>query len=225
MVTFAEYFAQQLRDDHTALKCAGCYRRKPRLEFRETPWHGRSARCKFCEGYDYRATWSYELRWQLGQEKERFRGLSRGLEAVRRQRDELAFRARILRAMHGVAEDYAFRYAESAGHARRSAARYRSAWLSARKRATEATVRHDAEVRRSKSFVDELRPSVQRRMTELRRVRAFADDVRQIHGWAFTGEEGQHRDRLRVVYGCLYELWEAEREGRAYVPLIRRDTR
>ena len=57
------------------------------------------------------------------------------------------------------------------------------------------------------------------------RARALVADVRQIHGWAFTGTEDQHRERLSIVYGCLYELWAAEREGRAYVPLNQRNFR
>ncbi|WP_282203918.1 hypothetical protein [Kitasatospora fiedleri] len=57
------------------------------------------------------------------------------------------------------------------------------------------------------------------------RARGFADDVQQLYGWAFAGEEHQHRDRLHLVYGCMHEWLAAEREGRAYVPLSNRDGR
>ena len=54
------------------------------------------------------------------------------------------------------------------------------------------------------------------------RERAFIADVRSIHGWALAGDEGQCHARLQVIYGCLYELWAAEREQRAYLPYLHR---
>ncbi|MFD8315916.1 hypothetical protein [Kitasatospora purpeofusca] len=166
MVTFAEYLAEQARNDRTALKCPRCYRRRPRLEFRETPWHGRAASCKQCEGFDYRRVWVDDVRWRLAQEQERVRGLRRGLEAVRRQRDAVhdavhvadeddvtdwqrGYRACAERAVSalngsltatGVAHRWEMDEMERVGLERmRRADRFELAWTSARRRAGIAT--------------------------------------------------------------------------------------
>ncbi|MFJ9694918.1 hypothetical protein [Kitasatospora sp. NPDC101183] len=51
---------------------------------------------------------------------------------------------------------------------------------------------------------------------ELARLRAFVDEVRELNGWAFTGEPDQHRERLGRVWSALYELWDSEHAGRPY---------
>jgi hypothetical protein len=68
------------------LKCVRCYLRKPRTDFRETPWHGRAAACTSCEGFrwlDYR----YEQqRWELEQERAKVVMLVRHIQRLRMQR-------------------------------------------------------------------------------------------------------------------------------------------
>lgn len=79
MTTFADYFAEQLRNDRTALYCTGlCYRRKPRDQFRETAWHGRAARCRDCEGgRAWDISYNERQAWLLEQERARTRMLRR----------------------------------------------------------------------------------------------------------------------------------------------------
>ncbi len=141
MVTFAEYYAQQLRDDRTALRCAGlCRRRKARREFRETPWHGRAAACKFCDHYaDER-----KHTWELEQARGRTRALRMGLEKARQQRDAQAARAASAAALARVSNGYSFRYAELAHRARAE-----------RDEAREAVVTYRAEVRRLQDEFEE----------------------------------------------------------------------
>jgi hypothetical protein len=69
-----------------ALKCVQCRRRKDREDFRETPWHGRAAACKRCEGM--RLTDEYALldRWLLEQERAKVRMLIRHVQRLRLQR-------------------------------------------------------------------------------------------------------------------------------------------
>ncbi|OKI19285.1 hypothetical protein [Streptomyces sp. CB03911] len=67
----------------TDLLCAGCHRFHPRESFRETPWHGRAANCKFWDHY----AMEREHAWKLEQERAKARGLRRGMEMLRRQRD------------------------------------------------------------------------------------------------------------------------------------------
>lgn len=77
--------------DPSALLCTGlCRRRKPRSEFRETPWHGRAAECNYCEsfGRDCGAEWSERVwaarqSWLLEQERQRTRMLRRHIERLR----------------------------------------------------------------------------------------------------------------------------------------------
>lgn len=59
--------------------------------------------------------------------------------------------------------------------------------------------------------------------TSRARLRAFADEVGQLHGWTFTGEPDQYRERLRRVWAALYELWGSERESQPYRGLLDRD--
>ncbi|MFF3312499.1 hypothetical protein [Streptomyces sp. NPDC002952] len=113
----------------------------------------------------------------------------------------------------------------SAGKARKSTDRYRLAWLSARRRAAdEANMGLEAldrERARQASFVAELQPTLRARMGELRRHRAFADEVRQILGW--THVDGNWREQhMPALYDARHELDSAQREGRAFVPNIER---
>jgi hypothetical protein len=69
------------------LLCVGlCRRRKDRNDFRETPWHGRAAQCKRCEGMQ----WVDELRlrtsWELEQERAKVATLVRHVGRLRLQR-------------------------------------------------------------------------------------------------------------------------------------------
>jgi hypothetical protein len=70
----------------TRLKCVRCYRRKPRTDFRETPWHGRAAACQSCERFTFWDLHSARAQWQLEQARETARGLRRGLRLVRAAR-------------------------------------------------------------------------------------------------------------------------------------------
>jgi NAD-dependent SIR2 family protein deacetylase len=70
----------------TRLKCTRCLRRKPREEFRETPWHGRAAACQECERFR-RIDHLYERqRWELEQQREKVRMLIRHVQRLRLQR-------------------------------------------------------------------------------------------------------------------------------------------
>ncbi|MEU7243389.1 hypothetical protein [Streptomyces sparsogenes] len=83
MTTLA-YAIHTLYDkDPTALKCAGlCRRRKPRADFRETPWHGRAAACRSCEGVTYWDAYRERQAWQLEQERAKVRMLRRALKSA-----------------------------------------------------------------------------------------------------------------------------------------------
>jgi hypothetical protein len=70
------------------LLCVGlCRRRKPRTEFRETPWHGRAARCLRCESWssgEARAKEEYERQaWELAQAREKLRTYQRYARALK----------------------------------------------------------------------------------------------------------------------------------------------
>jgi hypothetical protein len=97
--------------------------------------------------------------------------------------------------------------------------RYRLAWLSARRRAADEAnfgmEALDRERARQASFVAELRPIVSQRMTELRRLRAFADDVIAVRGWCMDGE-GDARRFLTAIYDSTYELESSKREERSF---------
>ncbi|MFJ3248346.1 hypothetical protein [Streptomyces sp. NPDC086782] len=80
MTTLADAVYRAARDDRTALLCTGlCRRRKPRTDFRETPWHGRAAECWGCETWGSRQLLlAYEQqRWELEQTRERLRMYAR----------------------------------------------------------------------------------------------------------------------------------------------------
>ncbi|MFB7671317.1 hypothetical protein ACFC26_07850 [Kitasatospora purpeofusca] len=234
MVTFAEYLAEQARNDRTALKCLRCYRRRPRLEFRETPWHGRAASCRYCEGFSADARAEVEARWWLAQEQERVRGLRRGLEAVRKQR---AVQGMLLRHLGTLASalDWSTsclscaRVLDSSVQETVRADRYRSAWLSARRRASSwqrlyrallaerehrlgtgpwVTLRgHQAAMRRA----------AKRHAADDARARAFVAELDMYHDWTFVGEPNQYRDRLRLMFASLIEYNSAVRNGRRFI--------
>lgn len=101
--TLADAIQAQFERDHPngrgTLLCVHCRRRKSRTDFRETPWHGRAAACKSCEGMTWLALQYEELRWKLEQERERTRGLRRGLALVRRVQLYRHYRQRYVLAM------------------------------------------------------------------------------------------------------------------------------
>lgn len=69
------------------LLCVGlCRRRKDREDFRETPWHGRAASCKSCEGWRYRDELYERQRWALEQERAKVVMLIRHVQRLRLQR-------------------------------------------------------------------------------------------------------------------------------------------
>ncbi|MFE6493390.1 hypothetical protein [Streptomyces sp. NPDC057748] len=81
MTTFGAYLAAHRQDDRTYLKCIGlCLRRRPREEFRETPWHGRAAACVRCETFPGPAGRSI---WQIEQEERVYRELEQAREKLR----------------------------------------------------------------------------------------------------------------------------------------------
>ncbi|MFD4699795.1 hypothetical protein [Streptomyces niveus] len=77
--------------------------------------------------------------------------------------------------------------------------RYRLAWTSARRRAS-----------REANFATE---ALALQDAELRRLRAFVEEVRDVRGWAMDGT-GTYRTHLVPIYDALHELEEAQREGR-----------
>jgi hypothetical protein len=57
-----------------------------REDFRETPWHGRAAACKSCEGWRYRDELYERQRWELEQERAKVVMLIRHVQRLRLQR-------------------------------------------------------------------------------------------------------------------------------------------
>ncbi|MFB7823846.1 hypothetical protein [Streptomyces hydrogenans] len=94
MTTFGTYLASYRENDRTHLLCVGlCRRRKPRTEFRETPWHGRAASCWNCEtfpGAAGRSRWQIESdereRWRHAQTREKLRAYQRYARLLRMER-------------------------------------------------------------------------------------------------------------------------------------------
>jgi hypothetical protein len=108
--TLADAVRDQFKRDHphgkNALFCDQCRNTKDREDFRETPWHGRAACCKSCEGM----RWVDELRlrqtWELEQERAKVVMLIRHIQRLRLQRiipgDEMEIRSasgRLLRVL------------------------------------------------------------------------------------------------------------------------------
>jgi hypothetical protein len=107
--------------------------------------------------------------------------------------------------------------------------RYRSAWLSARRRAADEAnmgleavdhIRKDRDRWRSGHETAEAQLVWERR--ENARLRAFADEVKQVHGRCRDGEPDCAERFLRDVYDSMYELWAAEREKRQFVDRVQR---
>ncbi|MEU8840262.1 hypothetical protein AB0D97_14175 [Streptomyces roseus] len=96
--------------------------------------------------------------------------------------------------------------------------RYRSAWLSARRRAVDE-FNHGAEA------LEMVRGDVHRLAEELRRHRDFADEVRRVRGKTMCAETPRDllESHLLPVYGSLHELEAADRERRPFVPRAERE--
>jgi hypothetical protein len=60
-----------------ALLCLSCRLHKDRAGFRETPWHGRAASCKTCEGDQWSKHLSERTFWELVQAREKLRAYQR----------------------------------------------------------------------------------------------------------------------------------------------------
>jgi hypothetical protein len=121
------------------------------------------------------------------------------------------------------------RAVEHAGTHRRHRDHYRLAWLSARRRAADEAnmgleavdhIRKDRDRWRSGHETAEAQLVRERR--ENARLRAFADEVKQVHGRCRDGEPDCADRFLRDVYDSMYELWNAEREKRQFVERVHR---
>lgn len=88
--TLADAIREQFERDHphgkNTLLCDSCRRRKDRNDFRETPWHGRAAACKSCEGWRYRDELYARQSWELEQERAKVLTLIRHVQRLRLQR-------------------------------------------------------------------------------------------------------------------------------------------
>ncbi|MEU1254813.1 hypothetical protein ABZ445_16185 [Streptomyces chartreusis] len=98
--------------------------------------------------------------------------------------------------------------------------RYRSAWLSARRRAADEAnfgmEALDRERARQASYVRELQPLIKGRMDEVQRLRAFANEVRLILGW--THVDGNWMTlHSPALHEARHELDEAQKENRPFV--------
>ncbi|MET7939665.1 hypothetical protein [Streptomyces sp. NPDC005302] len=82
----AEFERTHPRGKNTLLCDGRCRRRKDRNDFRETPWHGRAAQCKSCEGTRYTDELNIRDRWLLEQERERTRMHRRHIAYLRMRR-------------------------------------------------------------------------------------------------------------------------------------------
>ncbi|MFD8595400.1 hypothetical protein ACFV1L_10400 [Kitasatospora sp. NPDC059646] len=176
--------------------------------------------------------------WIIDQQREKLRMLIHHLARVREQRDAAGKEAIYNHAAYRQ-EQVARREADEARDVYRAEIRrlqdqvaereYFHTWAPSRELPADV----DREVKRRTEELEQrvyglqaqLRAQArryERQAGQAARALAFVDDVRAVHGWAFAGEEHQHRDRLKVVYGCLYEYWAAEREQRQYVPILHR---
>jgi len=91
LTTLADAIRAQFDRDHpngkNTLLCDGlCRRRKDREDFRETPWRGRAAACKSCEGLRYDDEIRIRQTWELEQERAKVRMLVRHVQRLRHQR-------------------------------------------------------------------------------------------------------------------------------------------
>ncbi|KUN16539.1 hypothetical protein AQJ23_44915 [Streptomyces antibioticus] len=89
--TLADAIRREFERTHprgkNTLLCGGlCRRRKDREEFRETPWHGRRAECRDCDGMRYVDELALRDRWLLEQERERTRMYRRHIAYLRLRR-------------------------------------------------------------------------------------------------------------------------------------------
>lgn len=79
--TLADAIRDQFERDHprgrNTLLCGWCRRRKDHNDFRETPWHGRAAACKPCEGGGWHKLQDERVRWELEQAREKLRAYQR----------------------------------------------------------------------------------------------------------------------------------------------------
>ncbi|MFG2292027.1 hypothetical protein [Streptomyces sp. NPDC048603] len=96
--------------------------------------------------------------------------------------------------------------------------RFRLAWLSARGRAADAYT-YGAEA------WDMRANEIATLSAELRRLQAFADEVRAVRGKTMCAETPRDllESHLRPIYASLHELEAAQRERRPFVPRIQRD--
>jgi hypothetical protein len=107
--------------------------------------------------------------------------------------------------------------------------RYRSAWLSARRRAAdeanlgmEALERKEREVSRWRSGHETAEAQLVWERRDNARLRAFADEAKQVHYRCRDGEPDCAERFLRAIYDSMYELWAAEREKRPFVDRVHR---
>ncbi|MFF1684482.1 MULTISPECIES: hypothetical protein [unclassified Streptomyces] len=81
MTSLADAVREQFERDHprgkNTLLCAQCRRRLDREDFRETPWHGRAARCTRCEGGGWHRIQDERIRWELAQAREKLHAYQR----------------------------------------------------------------------------------------------------------------------------------------------------
>ncbi|MDX2794025.1 hypothetical protein [Streptomyces scabiei] len=88
--TLADAIRAQFERDHpngkNTLLCDQCRRRKDRECFRETPWHGRAAACRSCEGFRWVDHLYAEQCWELEQERQKTRMLIRHISRLRFRR-------------------------------------------------------------------------------------------------------------------------------------------
>ncbi|MFD9442132.1 hypothetical protein [Streptomyces sp. NPDC060001] len=93
--------------------------------------------------------------------------------------------------------------------------RYRLAWLSARRRAAD-------EANFGMEALELKRVEIHRLRDEGRRLRDFANEVKQVHYRCRDGEPDCAERFLKAIYDSMYELWDAEREGRTFVDRVHR---
>ncbi|MEU7039820.1 hypothetical protein AB0A77_02025 [Streptomyces varsoviensis] len=87
MTTLASAVAEQFERAHPrgkgTLLCVQCRFRKDRVCFRETPWYGRAACCRSCEGFRYLDEYRERQAWELDQTRERLRASRRLVSHLR----------------------------------------------------------------------------------------------------------------------------------------------
>ncbi|MEV7425183.1 hypothetical protein [Streptomyces sp. NPDC091212] len=120
------------------------------------------------------------------------------------------------RIADNTAEWTAVRSIQLMNEAGRQRDRYRLAWRSARRRAAEEHNLAIEALDLRDEEIERLTRALRLSEAKVGRLRVFVDEVQRIRGWSMCASTARDlmESHLRPVYDALYELEDAEREGR-----------